>query len=502
MIVKQLQEVLAGMRKAATGRHVANALWNMADQAIYPLVMIFTLRIFMQHLGQQQFGIWMWVNTLVASLSFVNIGFGDATLKYVAEYQSKGQMKRAAWVISGTLYIYMLLALGLFVLCFVAAELTSAFNLHRVFKIDDANKEITIRAFELGAFTFALRLIESILLSALKGLQRFDASARLSIISKLSVLGLNVVLVMQGYSLVQLFINNAVVTAITVALEYYWVQKMVPGVRFMPSLRNPVLRQVRSFGFWAWLVAVINIANTQLDKYLVTALAGVNLFGFYAAAASIGERAQGVLGSAGVFIFPLITSRLAKKQPTLYLFYKGQGLLTAVSIAISMALVLVQKPLFTFIFKDEYANVAPYLHPFLLYIGVMGMVFVPHFFTMGAGLLRYSTYVRLVIIGLQVVLVPGAYYLFGPAYIPIGLLFAHYIGSYLHAGVLAVHLFKINPLLFGLQNGALPGLYLACMLAHQPVVFLVLAPVLWWFIFYRNERKYAPKAISTEPLLH
>jgi len=472
------------LRKTLFSRHAANSVWNMADVAVYPLVMVFTMRLFMAQLGEQQFGIWMWVNTIIASLSLVNIGFGDATVKYVAEYRSKGQMSRAAGVINATLSVYSAMAVGLAILCFAGAEVVNHFNLHRAFKIEDVNKIISLRAFEIGALTFCLRLVEQIILSALRGLERYDASARLSILSKGVVLAVNVWMVQHGFSLVQIFLNSALVTFLGLLIQLYWLKRLVPQLSLIPHFTNPLLKQIGGYGLWSWFSSVLNVFSAQMDKYIVSALAGVSIFGYYSAASTMGERALGLVAAAAGFLFPIISARMAKNEPVLKLFYKSQTVLVAAGMFGATVALWLQEPIFGFILKDKYAATAPFLRPFLIYLGTLCTTVVPYYFLMGSGLLRYGTMIRVAIILFQLVLVPGAYYFLGAAYMPLGLTLSHYLGSFIHSGVMAKHVYKTAPLPFALQQGLLPGIFFVTMSMNQPWIFLILGPIVWKLVYF------------------
>lgn len=456
----------------------------MADVAVYPLVMVFTMRLFMTHLGEQQFGIWMWVNTIIASLSLVNIGFGDATVKYVAEYRSKGQMARAAGVINATLSVYIALAGGLALVCYAGAEVIGHFNLHRYFKIDEQNKALSLLAFQIGAITFCLRLVETIILSALRGLERYDASARLSILSKGLVLALNVWMVQHGYTLVQIFINSALVTLLGLCIQLYWVKRLVPQLSLVPSFSGTYLRGVKGYGFWSWVSSVLNVISAQMDKYIVSTLAGVSVFGYYSAASTMGERALGLVAAAAGFLFPIISARMANQAPMLKLYYKSQAVIVAGGMAAAALALWLQAPIFGFILKDKYEATAPFLRPFLIYLGTLCTTVVPFYFLMGAGLVRYGTIIRVCIICFQLVLVPGAYHYFGAAYMPLGLTFSHYLGSFIQATLMARHVYKTPALPFALSQGALPGLFFFAMAFNVPWVFLVAGPLVYKFIYF------------------
>jgi O-antigen/teichoic acid export membrane protein len=449
--------------KTAGSRHASNSLWTVADVAVYPVVMVFSIRFFMERLGDEQYGIWMLVNSLIASLSMVNIGFGDATVKFVAQYRALKRPEAIAGVVSATLSSYVLMAIGLALITGAGAWLVGAMEWHRAFRISDANKQITLLAFQIGAVTFCMRLIEQIVLATLKGFERYDAASRLSIASKLTVLGLNIYMVWAGASIVQIFINSAMVTAVAVVLEFWWMAKLVPGVRFTLA-RNEYMKEVTPYGLWAWVGSMIGVLGGQMDKLLVTYVAGVAVFAYYASAAFVGERGLGIAAAAAGFLFPIISARYAKGDSLVKLYTKAQMVLGGGGLLGAFVLLQFEGPLFSLIFKEKYASMAPFLHGFLIYLGVMCTTVVPYYFLAGSGLVRLSTGLRVISLVLQLAMVPAFFYYFGAAWLPIGLVSANYLATLIHNSLMAGPIFKRKWLGFALEQGALPGSFLVGMI--------------------------------------
>ena len=481
------QKTISQLRKTFESRHFTNSLWNVVDVAVYPIIILLTARMFMARLGPQQYGIWMAVNVLIAALSMVNIGFGDATLRFVARYRAENNAQGVRAVVQATLTTYLLLGGAVAVFGLLGGWLVGAMDWHHVFKIEDAYKDVGIAAFQIGSFTFGVRLVEQILLSALKGFERYDAASRLSIASKVLTLGLNVGMVWLGFPLIQVFVNNAVVTLLTVGVEFWWVRRMVPGLSLGVKRNDPYLREVTPFGFWTWLQSMMGVVIGQLDKIMVTTLAGVAVFGFYSYAGLIAERSLSLLAAGAGFVFPIVSQKSHRNEPLLKMFSKMQLVLVTVGLAASGFGLLLHEPIFHFLLKEKYAGVAPFLPPFFIYLGVVGATVVPYYFLVGSGLARWGTFMKGISLVTQVTFVPLAYHLFGPTGIPLGLSASVLVASFCHHLIMAKHVFDTPRLPFALGQTALPLAWAISLNLPGPYAIgagLVVCAVLWKWLYF------------------
>ncbi|MGL6323827.1 hypothetical protein ACSZML_12380 [Aeromonas rivipollensis] len=74
------------------GSSLKNSLFSVGDTLLLPFIMIVATPLFIDKLGVEQYGVWMFINSLVIALSFINIGGADTVIKYVSQYNKTGDV--------------------------------------------------------------------------------------------------------------------------------------------------------------------------------------------------------------------------------------------------------------------------------------------------------------------------------------------------------------------------------------------------------------------------
>lgn len=478
--------------KFLTSRHLVQSAWSVADVAVYPVLMFMTVGMFIDHLGTEQYGIWQLVNATIAALSVLNVGFGEATIRFVSKYRTENNLKAMSGVVSATGMAYAGIAILIALLGFVGGNLIEA-GTWQPFSISPTNMPVAINALQIGCATFGLRLVEQIVLSALRGIERYDAASRLSIAGKIVLLVLNIIMVQQGYQLVQIFINSFWITLCTLVLEVFFLFRMVPGLQVSPALARPYWREISPYGFWSWMQSVMHIAGVQLDKFLVVSLAGVEVFAYYSIASLLAERINALLSASVGFVFPIIARRTERQDNLLKMFYKLNFVIITAGIGIAIGLFLLKDPVLGgLVLKTKYPAVNQYLPGFFLYVFLLAFTLIPYYFIMGSGKVRMGVYVRVVVLAGQFAFVPLAYRLGGSPYIPYGLGLMLLCMLPVQFYLLGRHILQTNAMRFTLQQWVLPAIAFlgvaGWQVLGQPVVALMLGLVasgLWYWLYFR-----------------
>src|ERR1035437_5120491 len=190
-----LSEFRLGITNFIKSKNISNAAWSSIEAVIYPALMLVATPIFIQKLGVELYGIWMLVNTIVASIGILNIGLGDATIKFVSKNLALKDKDGVIKIISATYSLYLILAILVMAIGFVFAFLLKNFNL---FHVSEAYMSVTCHTIQIAGITLGLKFIEQIFLAVFKGYQRYDLAAKVSIIGKIITILVNLLLVYLG----------------------------------------------------------------------------------------------------------------------------------------------------------------------------------------------------------------------------------------------------------------------------------------------------------------
>jgi O-antigen/teichoic acid export membrane protein len=369
-------------------REFRNSAWNTADVLLLPMLMLLATPFFIKRLGPADYGIWMIVNSIVFSLGIINIGTGDAAIKFISKYHALNDNVNIKRIASSAF------TLSIVVTAFIIIAGTLLFFIIRNFNflnIDDAHMMLASGSILLGSIVFGMKQMEQLALSIFKGFERYDTSSIMSIISKSLLLTGQVAVVYKGYSLLYVFLISAITTVVVVFFEYIYVKIKIRSLSFIPHFEKAAIREIFSFSSWSWTQSVLSIIAGQADRFVVISLAGPKFLAYYALASTIGGQIHQVFTAAISWVFPKVSGKTERKEDLLPLYYKMQFLVMAGGTIIIGTLILFQRQIFL-----RWLGWETYIHSILLiklflYLAFINMVsIVPYFFLLGANKIKVS----------------------------------------------------------------------------------------------------------------
>lgn len=368
-------------------RGARNAFWNIFDYVVLPLLFLLATPFLVSRLGTEQFGIWMLVNALTGMLSVMHFGLGDATVKYVSTYRAREDWQGVVRVVRSTQTVYGCLGiLSATAICLCAGSLA-----HHAFKIGPSHQGLAIEAIRIGGIGLALRFFNSVFAAALQGCERYDLSARVTIITKAATIGGIVAAVALGYGLeVVLWLSVLCAAGGAVALAFV-AKWLIPALRFWPMLNREALKEVFGFGFYSWLSAIAGTIFAQADVLLVGALLGTAAVTYYSVCQKLAMQVHAFLAAGSAFLFPM--SSVAAEQGDLrqmHRIYTGAlSLIAVLSAAIGVPLFLFSQSILTHWMGADFALRASGLLKILVFgYALLATSIVPYNVLNGTGRVR------------------------------------------------------------------------------------------------------------------
>ncbi len=181
-----------------TSQIIKNILMNWAA-FVATIGMGFVMSPFLvRYLGDEVYGVWVLVGSLVGYLGLLDFGITPSTVKYVAEYRAYGDQQAINRLITTSLTIYSIIGL---VALAVSALLAGLFNhiFHTPLSFNTAAAVVLITGLNL-AITFPA----TVFVGLLRGYQRYDLDASVTTLNIIIRSLLIVVLILQGYGILAL----------------------------------------------------------------------------------------------------------------------------------------------------------------------------------------------------------------------------------------------------------------------------------------------------------
>lgn len=309
------------------------------------------------HLGMAVYGVWMLTTSFTAYFAMLDLGYGGALVRFVAQYRARRDARALNEVLSTLSVVYALIATVTYLIV-----LALAFNLD-LFTTLTPEETATSRTMLLiiGA-NVALRFVFGVYGGVIVGFQRYHLNNLTSIATSLTVAAANVVVLLQGHGLVALV---AVTTAVRVlALLVYRLNayRVFPGLSVRWRLfRSARLREVSGFGVFMLLLDTAYKVNYSTDMLVIGAWLGAPAVALWAPAQRLSELMLRLSNQLSDALFPIVVDcdagQRAERLRTV--FVHGTRLSLATVLPVAGGLALLAHPLLTAWIGPAFAGTTP-----------------------------------------------------------------------------------------------------------------------------------------------
>jgi O-antigen/teichoic acid export membrane protein len=367
-----------------------NIVWNSLDYVVLPAALLVLTPFFVHRLGSEQFGIWVLANALAGLTGVFGLGLAGATIKFVSAYHARADMLSVERVVASTLTVYGLLGI---VTCLVVS-LTASFLVGHVFRVGAANVPIAIVSTRLAGLCFSVRMFQEVLQATVQGCHRYDVSARIGMSTKCAILAASALLVLWHQGVVQILSATVIVSGLSSVAFGLAARKLIPGLRFYPSLNIVSLREVFGFGFYSWLQNLAGTVFAQADVFLVGTLLGPGAVTIYSVCQRLAMQIHSLLSAASAFLFPLSSAARERQDLNLLESISSRALsIGAIAAsALGITLFVFSRSILTLWMGPGFASSGTELLKILaLAYALLAMSIVPYQVLNGSGYVKENT---------------------------------------------------------------------------------------------------------------
>jgi len=309
------------------------------DALIGLLLLPFNVR----HLGTSAYGLWMLTASMTTYFSVLDLGFGGSIVKFIAHYRARRDV-RGLNEIASTLF-------GIFAVVGVVAYavfLLLAFNVRHVVNITP-DQEPTARALMLviGVYV-SLGFPFSIFGGVINGFQRYDVNNVVGIASSVAVAIVNVAMLRQGATLVQLVALTTSLRILTYFAYRLNAYQVFPALSIRPSLFLwSRVRELTSFSVYVSIIDWSNKLNYSIDAIVIGAFLSSSAVALWTVPQRLAEMLQRLTNQLNGVLFPVIVDSDSGQKPERLrlIFLEATRLSLASVMPLAAALVILARPL-------------------------------------------------------------------------------------------------------------------------------------------------------------
>lgn len=222
-------------------------------------------------LGQNEYGLYSLVASIIAYLTILDFGFGNAIVRYTAKFRAEGK-KQEQWEMFG-MFLIVYSIIGLIV---IGGGLALYFNVDSLFDrtmtesdLSQARTMMLLLTFNL-AFTFPLSIFGSIITAY----ENFVFQRLVNILRIILSTGVLVLVLAIGFKAVALVVVQTIFNLLTLLINLLYCKKKLKIHIVFRKFNIPFLKEISIYSFWIFLNAIMDKIYWGTGQFVLGAISG------------------------------------------------------------------------------------------------------------------------------------------------------------------------------------------------------------------------------------
>ena len=262
-------------------------------------------------MGQSEYGLYSLVASVVAYLTVLDLGFGNAIVRYTAKFRAEGKI-REQYEMFG---MFFLLYIGIGVLALLVG-LGLYFNVDYLFDATMDDSELyKIRVMMLlMVFNLAFTFPMSILGSIITAYENFVFQKLVGIVRIILNPLVMIAMLLIGYRAIGMVVVTTIFNVVTLLINYWYCKKRLKiQVRF-GHFQWGFFKEVSVYSFWIFLNAIMDRIYWSTGQFVLGMFKGAAVVAVYAVAIQLQAIYMGFSTAiSGVFL-PKVTAMVTKEN--------------------------------------------------------------------------------------------------------------------------------------------------------------------------------------------
>ena len=297
------------VEQSNTKRIAKNTLMLYFRQILIMLVSLYTVRVVLNILGAEDYGIYNVVAGVVVLFSFVNNAMANGTQRYLNFYLGKGDVDKTKQVYSSSILIHFFIAI-IFV---IVAETVGLWFTNYKLNIPEGRHHAAMVLYQFTIITTVFSILRVPYNAVIIAYERMSFFALLSIIE--TILKLMIVFALKFFPNDKLILYSVLLTLISIIITF--VYKIFCNKEFEIAHYNKVkdialIKEMLGFSGWSLFGAVANMANSQGTNIAVNMFTNVTVNAAMGIANQVNSAVYSFVGNFQTAFNPQIVKSYAE----------------------------------------------------------------------------------------------------------------------------------------------------------------------------------------------
>jgi O-antigen/teichoic acid export membrane protein len=263
-------------------------------------------------LGQSEFGLYSLVSSIVAYLTILDFGFGNALIRYTARFQAQGKQAEQYELFGMFLIIYS----GIGLIAFVSG-LCLYFNVDRLFgesmtvnELDKARIMMVLLILNLTV-TFPLSIFGSIITAY----ENFIFQKLINLIRIIIYPCIMIPMLLMGYKAISMVVVITALNILSLLINFWYCFARLKVKVYFKKLNINLLKEIFGYSFLVFLGIIVDRIYWSTGQFILGIVAGTTAIAVFALAIQLNNYYMSFSTAiSGVFL-PRITSMITRNSP-------------------------------------------------------------------------------------------------------------------------------------------------------------------------------------------
>jgi O-antigen/teichoic acid export membrane protein len=299
------------------------------EAALGIVVLPYTVR----HLGAAAYGLWALTASVTQYFTALQLGYGGALVKFIAEFRAKKDPEALNEVLSTMFYVYTAIGAAAYLLAGLVA-----WFLPQLFHLDAEQGRIGQIVLLITASQIALFFPFSVFGGVINGFECFYINNVVGTVFNIVGALTQIAVLWAGYGLVELVAATTIVRTLPFLIYRLNAYRVFPEMRLRPSyFRRGRLRDLTGFSAYLAIIDWSSKLAYATDNIVVGRLLGTSAVGVFSVGSRLTEQMFKVTNQLHILLFPAVVTKAttgdANSQQTLMVKATRFQLAMAVAVA-------------------------------------------------------------------------------------------------------------------------------------------------------------------------
>ncbi|SNR66993.1 Membrane protein involved in the export of O-antigen and teichoic acid [Maribacter sedimenticola] len=287
----------------------AGALLSYLVLGVSNIVGLLYTPYMLRMMGKSEYGLYALVGSVIAYLTILDFGFGNAIIRYTAKFRAEGKLEEQNSMFGLFIILYSIIGLLSFLI-----GLVLYFNVEYLFgetmSLDELGKAkimMLLMVFNI-AFTFPLSIFGSII-SAYENFVFVKVVALSRIILNTLIM---ILLLEIGYRAIGMVVLATILNLLTLAINFWYCKSKIKIKVSFKNMQLGLLKEISIYSFYIFLIIIIDKVYWSTGQFILGMYIGTAAVAVFAVAIQFQGMFMGMsLAISGVFL-PKVTRMITK----------------------------------------------------------------------------------------------------------------------------------------------------------------------------------------------